>query len=168
MTTVRLYTYSPPEIRAIRGPHQHKTVQVDNGMLVLLSGNKESEILNLHRRLELSMVELKQKSLMPAWQCHQPMQACRSHWARATGRDLRLDSISSGTSVPWQPHRLQLPAQERDQWHSRAGKWDQFSSWPHFSSLHRLEFTYAFLYLTALFIGMWKKTKPYFLIPPLP
>lgn len=168
MTTVRLYTYSPPEIRVIRGPHQHETVQVDNEMLMLLSRNKKSEILNLHRRLELSMVERKQKSLMPAWQCHQPMQACRSCWARATRR------LEAGPHQQWQQHPLAAPQaaaacpREGPAGHSRASKWDQFFSWPHFNSLHRLEFTYTFLYLTAPINWHVEKTKPYFLVPPLP
>lgn len=54
MTTVRLCTSSPPEVRAIRGPHQHETAQVDNETVVLLARNKKSGILNLHRRLEWS------------------------------------------------------------------------------------------------------------------
>lgn len=32
MTAVRLHTYPSPEIRAIRGPHQHEAVQVDDEM----------------------------------------------------------------------------------------------------------------------------------------
>lgn len=79
MTTVRLYTYSLPEKRAIRGLHQHEAVQVDNEMLVLLSGNKKSEILNLHRRLELSMAELEAEKLDAYLMVPPGLQAYTSH-----------------------------------------------------------------------------------------
>lgn len=44
MTAVRLYTSSLPEVRAVRGPHQHKTVQVDNEMLFPGVAGWEQEI----------------------------------------------------------------------------------------------------------------------------
>lgn len=170
MTTVRLCTSSPPEVKAIRGPHQHETVQVDNEMLVLLARNKKSEILSLHRRLEWSCPRSNWST--KAWALPDTAASpCRLAGGTELGLrgDLGLDLGSGGSRVPaMAPWALSACPREGPVGCSRVSKWDEFSSWPHFISLHRLEFTYAFLYLTAPINWHVEKTKTLFPHSPAP
>lgn len=124
MTTVRLYTSSLPEVRAIRGPRQHKTVQVDNEMLFPGVAGWEQEI----RDFEPAQGGC--SGVVHSWTEAQRLEPCLAVLPASAGLQAAPSEGHGETaaSLP-RPHGLCLPAQGR-RWVDAAG-WANGSSSRH-------------------------------------